>query len=229
MVGGPAERVLRYFEGDEAQFAVEALRAYYSPRRCYTGARFDEMAAVSHPSRYTAEDFLAVSTLSVAIPAASALALVDDGRAVPSPAVVPPMIALRDAPQLLDANGVCRAWWDRVRGLPGLGRTMTSKLLAVKRPHLVPIYDTHVAQALYVGGYENSHWAFWQEVANSQAAERLWGAVEETRRSAGVPGVSLVRVIDVVVWMRQHGASRHPEGCKECKLDGVLRAGLALI
>ena len=102
MTAEPPQRVLRYFEGDEARFAVEALRAYYSPRRCYTGARFDEMAAASHPARYTVEDFLAVSTLSVAVPAAAALDLLDDGRVVPSPSVVPPTTALLDAPHLLD-------------------------------------------------------------------------------------------------------------------------------
>ena len=100
--------------------------------------------------------------------------------------------------------------------------------MAVKRPHLVPIYDAHVADALYAEGYEQSYWSFWQEMAESDSADQIWRAVEEVQHAAGVLGISMLRAIDVVVWMRQHGASRHPQGCSQCELDGVLRAGIAL-
>ena len=45
-------------------------------------------------------------------------------------------------------NQAAVALWNLLMSRPNLGATTVSKLLAAKRPHLVPIYDSYVADAL---------------------------------------------------------------------------------
>ena len=214
----PIERVSAYFTGTDLKIAAKALRSYFSPRGCYTGSSFDHLALEGPPDRYVASDYLAVSTLSVNVPPRAALALMEATEVIPS--VIDREATLWGSPALLDRSEPAWRWWQAVHDLWGLGPTKTSKLLAVKRPHLLPIYDTVVAGAL---GFGPSYWAFWQEVARSPEAGRLVAAVTDVAADAKVPEiVSTLRIIDVVVWMREHGASTHPWGlCQECDLVGV--------
>lgn len=216
------ERVARFFDGGALALAVKALRSYYSPHGCFTGSEFDRLAATADPMRYTPADMLAVTMLGVSVPPRAALWLLDHEDLVPGSKTAPADSSIWDSSELLAPSGPCWDWATAVRGCHRVGRTTGSKLVAVKRPGLVPIYDKHVDAALNVGP---SEWAFWRRVVDHQDAPALRVLVQQARQQAEVPGyVADLRVIDVVVWMRWHGwrthGSRHGCTCDYTGFDG---------
>lgn len=88
-----------------------------------------------------------------------------------------------------------------------MGATTTSKLLAAKRPHLVPVQDSVVTAALLGAGAKGFNWwALWRTRLQGPAGEELRRAacslaedVPEARQ------LFVLRVLDVVVWMRVWG------------------------
>lgn len=206
----PFERVIAYFTGDEYDLAVMALRSYYGINHHYTGSAFDSLLDPTTPDTYTAKDMLAVSMLSVTVPARAALCLLE-GEADEALAVVAHRTSLWTHPEMLDRDGSAWALWRLVESHHNVGSTIASKLLAVKRPDLLPIYDQHVAEALHFG---ESYWSFWQDVARSPSVKGLTDAVRLAMVEAGAPdSVTTLRAIDVVVWMRQHGWKMHDSRC----------------
>ena len=203
MSATPLERVFAYFSDDAHSLAVKALGDYYVADEPYTGASFDSLIDAEQPSRFTATDIVAVSMLSVNVPPRAALSLLG-GEADELLSRVPATASLWSNPELLDRDGDAWKLWTVVAAHHDVGRTIASKLLAAKRPALFPVYDQYVAAALDFGP---SEWGFWQEVASHPEAKSLLDAVGDARNAAGVsPIVSDLRVIDVVVWMRHHGA-----------------------
>jgi hypothetical protein len=92
-------------------------------------------------------------------------------------------------------------WW-LLKCCGGKDRWVTAnKLLARKRPHLLPVYDSQVKAAL---GGPGSIWAcLWTWF---QADARRAEAIAELRYEAGGIGdISLLRCIDVVLWMHATG------------------------
>ena len=75
---------------------------------------------------------------------------------------------------------------------------IAGKLLAAKRPHLVPIYDQRVSQAL--GPYpRHQYWACWRHALQDEAKRE---AVRSVGVDAGLPAtVSLLRILDIIIWM----------------------------
>jgi hypothetical protein len=206
----PFQRMMGYFEGDEARrLAVQALMSYYGDRDHYTGAAFDRLIRDSRPDRFEPVDLVAVSMLSVTVPPRATLRLLSGEfdhllRRVPGDA------SIWSEPWRLDRGGDAWTLWAAVAELDGVGRTITSKLLAAKRPSLIPVYDQHVDEALDLGP---NMWGFWQAVATHPQARDLLTAVADVTKRAAVPGrVPALRVIDVVVWMHQHGWTRHAAG-----------------
>lgn len=209
----PYERVRRYFTEDRFDMdhdpalerAVEVLQRYYSPGLHYTGSAFDQLIAVSPADRFVADDIVAVSMLSVNVPPRAAHRLLS-GDANGLLQAVPMGASVWTNPELLDPDGAAWELWDFVRSLAGVGPVTTSKLLAAKRPNLVPVFDQHVSRGLQTGA---SFWKFWQDVAGGTVAavkESLPSLIHIARDRAGVPAyVSDLRVFDVVVWMIEHG------------------------
>jgi hypothetical protein len=203
----PCERVSAYFGGDEFDLAVRALASYYAPDYHYTGSAFDHLIATSPPGCFTSIDMLAVSMLSVTVPPRAALWLVDSSEASDLLAELPIDASVWDNPELLDRDGAAWKLWKVTDDRYGVGATIASKLLAAKRPKLIPIYDRHVDEALNFG---TSEWAFWQMTARGDSVGELLSNVEAAKTRAGVPrSVTALRTIDVVVWMRQHGWTTH--------------------
>lgn len=86
--------------------------------------------------------------------------------------------------------------------IDGIGHVTRSKLLARKRPHLVPIRDQHVLLALV----DRDHGPFTQPLRDALASDdELIERLEELRQDRA--RLSLLRVLDIIVWMRAHGAA----------------------
>jgi len=93
------------------------------------------------------------------------------------------------------------AWilWRHIKALSGFGRTYTSKLLARKRPHLFPAYDSVIARALGIRG-DGEHWEVMVDIFEDEARREHLKKLRE-RSDAPVQELSLLRIFDIVVWM----------------------------
>ncbi|MDP9389469.1 MAG: DUF6308 family protein [Actinomycetota bacterium] len=198
------ERPVRaYFEGKPGDWAVSALGAYCTGtlddgQPLYTGARFEQFADGANPNTFTASDVVAVSMLSVTVPPRAAIRLVSDGaanewlRAIPTDELIWTV-----EPSVLHEGSASWELWHFLRNLEDVGRVTAGKLMAAKRPQLIPIYDQHVGAAL-----RPPRRAFW--LAMRRSIEDAHDLVEAAVKAAGVD-VSPLRAVDIVVWMHQHG------------------------
>jgi hypothetical protein len=81
-----------------------------------------------------------------------------------------------------------------------MGRTKTSKLLARKRSGLIPIYDSVVAKALGIERSDND-WRLWQNFMSENGI----GGFRYAANQAGALHLSDLRVLDIVIWMKEQG------------------------
>ncbi|MDT0354063.1 DUF6308 family protein [Pseudonocardia charpentierae] len=191
----------RYFEGRQDD----------GRRPLYTGAAFERFAGGGdHPdvaNVFTADDLVAVSMLSVQVPARAALGiLLDDAdRLSAGLADVPADVDLADADEALVADGSAADWlWWQLYRYPGVGFVMAGKLLARKRPRLIPVLDGVVRGVL---GHPGK--GYWRDLRGELRADdgRLVEQLNGIRRTAGLgESISTIRIFDVLVWMTGKGA-----------------------
>lgn len=127
--------------------AARLLGKYFSRRHDgsprFTGSYFEQIGADRNAGTdtnvLTSEDFVAVSCLSVEVPAEAAIRLLYRQREEVTARLeaIPPGLELVSAADSdLDSNSALHhLWWLLRSGGDGLGPTATSKLLARKRPH----------------------------------------------------------------------------------------------
>lgn len=188
----------------------------------FTGAHFDTFGT-NAPNAMTADDLIAVACLSKHVPARAALGILGDLsiKITTLLAYIPPDLSLEDIPfdehdkYFGDGTPALRLWRllrrdDSTRW--GIGATTASKLMARKRPGLIPIYDSVVGG---VAGFNNSDgtWSAWHEAfaTDSQLIVRL----QSLRSDLGLHGISLLRVLDVVLWMHGSQGTVGPESVAE--------------
>jgi len=204
--------------GDEA---LAALDLYFGGR--YTGAWFDAVGRGTdpasgvpvdqEPNRLTIEDLLSLSLLDVPLQPREMIDLFEVNRDLDHLlGRISCRLTLGGAPSACDLTETPWASADEahrlLRTVSGVGRTRASKLLARKRPHLIPIWDRHVAEGLGMRGPDND-WVIVQDVvvAHADRLQDLGDQLRGNHRDAGrIDGLSLLRVLDVIVWMRVHGA-----------------------
>lgn len=91
---------------------------------------------------------------------------------------------------------------------PGLGPVTTAKLLARKRPRLLPVIDNVVRCAF---GHPSDFWLGHQALF-STGGPQLRAALRSAAKASGVdPRITELRVLDVIAWMR------HKEQHREAK------------
>ena len=151
--------------------------------------------------RFTADDVLAVTFLSVSVPPAAAHLLLRES-AERYAGLLRDLGADRD---LVDEPGPIADDWagwtlmSALRELPGVGATTASKLLARKRPRLRPIYDSVVASVTDCAQHQ------WEPLRSALAADdrALHQRLLRLRDAAALPeAVSALRVFDVIAWMQ---------------------------
>ena len=90
--------------------------------------------------------------------------------------------------------------------LPGIGWVTANKLIARKRPRLVPVYDSVVRDALQPGPDQ-----FWARLRSCLAEHDDVRAELDRIRERSAADLSHLRVLDIVVWMRAFGHSQTQE------------------
>jgi Family of unknown function (DUF6308) len=119
-------------------------------------------------------------------------------------------VSLRDHD--LASNVSANELWRLLRDRPKVGPTIVSKLLAAKRPHLFPIYDSYVADYLLPAEHRArwEWWDPWHRLLTGPDNRHLHTAVQAVRDQASnmrpdlpVEALSELRVLDIVIWMAE--------------------------
>ena len=211
------ETLLTHLEEADGSYAKSSLEAYFF-KHAFTGSSFETFCD-KDPHRFTANDIVAVSMLSVNIPATATRWLLGAGQRPLNLLLQDIDIKLSiDSPQA-DLTKGSTAWnlWKEVHSLWGVGETKASKLLAAKRPLLFPIYDQHVAKALQLS--PERYWQPWQNFMQHKNGISATKAVKQMAEDLNRPHLSPLRLLDIVVWMQQHG---HTYISKKLVSDGKM-------
>ena len=214
---------LLHVAGDDR--AVEDLRGYFQPDRApavapvYSGSRFEFFAGggdrPATTNQITVDDLVAVTLLAVDVPGDVALRLLegDLGQQVSQLLTAIPTDVAIDSPEaaaVLAADSPARQAYDLLEKPRGMGWVITSKLLARKRPQLLPVYDRVVRCSF---GRPAGVWN-WLLAMFAADGGVLAKQLQVAREAARVPAkVSALRVLDVIVWMRHRDEHQNNGTC----------------
>lgn len=169
--------------------------------------------------RFTAADLVAVQMLSVDVAPEISIAILHGelGRTLNQHLHdIPADVALGDPDaldHLADDTPADRAW-RLLEHESGAGYVTAGKLLARKRPHLIPVYDSVVKCALE----EPRHPWVWLHAVLADPRTDIRNRLADLRATCRVPvEVGELRVLDVVVW----NGHRSHHGRKGCTAPGT--------
>lgn len=175
-----------------ADKAQDLVAAYYDPKRPFAGALFDDFG--HNPSnRFTSDDLVAAGLLDVRFGPD-----VVRGLLGPDTGDIPKLLKkLAAKAPLWESHDLTPAYtlWASLTSFDGVGPTKASKLLARKRPHLMPILDSVIRDSL--GLRRADSWKVLREVLGDAD---LRGAIDGLAPAGQTP--STLRLLDVAVWMR---------------------------
>ena len=204
-----------YFEDERRDEAVAALVDYFER---YTGSWFERLADNDYPNVITERDILAVSTLNVDIPASTTIWLLNDGapQVTDLLSLIPANQAIWDPEADLTESGPAWKLWNVLRenkwpndgGATHISTTKISKLLAVKRPNLIPVEDKYIRNAVFGGVEPANYWEPWKRLHCSEDGAALRSVASEVRTESKVPEtLPILRVIDIAIWhwIESHG------------------------
>jgi len=195
----------------DAPSAVELVQRYFASHAsgpAFTGSLFNTWAGGGelHPDVVTSDDLIAVQFLSMRPFSETIWRILEGQRREISAALsrIPQDATLWGPPARVDADlAHAAAAWEILRAIPGAGWVTAGKILARKRPNLVPVYDSVVRGV--VGGGD----AYWMSLRSWLGQRPSAGGctnVDQLRAIRAEAGISAdrlpdLRVLDVVLWM----------------------------
>ena len=226
VAGIDLERVHAILDHDDT---VPDLRRYFGvglPTQQappFTGGWFERIGRDGYrggvANRITADDLIAVETLSVRVPSRVALDLLHGElgeRFAAMLARVPLAMTLADpeATEHVAPRSAADQAWHLLDAQEGVGWVTAGKVLARKRPHLIPVYDNVVKCALGRNAL-GRRGTFWLDLHDALVSDNLAlnSRLSELAACAEVdPDVSVIRCLDVIIWMRHHDQHKD-KGC----------------
>jgi Family of unknown function (DUF6308) len=194
--------------GQDNDAALALLGRYYGPvfgaPLFYGGAAFDTWDSTgtraADVDRFTADDLVAITFLSVEASANAAHALLHSRRGEFSDLLIAvgPDRDLVDEPEPFGEGSPQWGLMAALRSLDRVGPTIASKLFARKRPRLRPIYDSVVAA---VTGTQQGQWEPLRQALRADDRQ-LHTRLLRLRAAAGLSEqISPLRVFDVITWL----------------------------
>jgi hypothetical protein len=185
---------------------------YYT--KPFGGSRFDKLAGTSAADLITGEDLAAVRALSIGFPRAFTRSLESSDvqrqirqrlTAIPSDIVLEDLSGADFGRLLGPHSAAWKAWDDLAARLRNAGARAplvgASKLLAAKRPLLVPLEDSYVRQAL-----DSSRRDIWQVIYHLLRDPQIREDLTRIRRQAPAAShIPLHRILDVIAWRKHQG------------------------
>jgi len=178
--------------------AAELVAAYFEPatENRFAAEAFDTLGE-NDPLVIGADDILATTLLDIRFSPAAVRAILGPDRG-------DLMDLLRDVPsgadiwQATDREFAhARVLWNRLRTYHGIESVVAGKLMARKRPRLIPIIDSVVTRTLrFPSG------TYWLTLRQALGDAKRRTRIEALRPLGLSPAVSTLRLLDVAVWMR---------------------------
>lgn len=177
----------------------------------YSGALFERLDGGGDREevrdKFTGADLIAVKMLSIRVPQEMVYGIRDHEQSFSDLLrQIPHDLDLVDASVDVISKG-SPAWtlWSALNRVHGVGWVVANKLLARKRPRLLPVYDNDVRDLL---GSPNGFWSSLHATLRADDGA-LHNRLVDIRHRAGVGGdISPLRVFDIVCWMAaQRGGS----------------------
>ncbi|MFI5912047.1 DUF6308 family protein [Dactylosporangium sp. NPDC051541] len=169
-----------------------AVRMFYDPATQFAGDTFLSLAP-NNPQSISPADLLAVTLLTVAPGAVAVRALLPGGQIADQVSelltMIPADVPLWDATDL----DLVRAdiLWNLLKTTAGVGPTIAGKVLARKRPELIPIVDRVVADRLECAA--GTYWTTFRRVLQHPGRRALIAALR--------PDQPILRILDTTMWM----------------------------
>lgn len=174
----------------------DLVREYFDHEGPFAADTFETLGQ-NPPSDISNDDLLAVTTLDVQLTASALRQLLhkrsDEARRLL--ADIPGDVDLWEATD--DALLAAAAFWEFLRSLPGVDWVIAGKLGARKRPRLIPVLDSVTMPML--GAPAGNAWAM---IGRSLSDESRRERIEGLRPADISSDVSLIRLLDVALWMR---------------------------
>jgi hypothetical protein len=206
-------------DDDHIDTAAQLLHTYYRRTHdglpAYTGSMYTSWGgggdALHDVNRVTPDDLVAVSFLSVNVPGEAAFGILETHAALISDllAQIPADLDMADVQaddfdKVLGETSPALQLWHVLRGRDtgrwGMGETRTSKLMARKRPLLVPVYDSVVGHLMSPDLGSAGQWRRWHTALTDGTG--LPQRLQEIRRVSRITDpISDIRVMDIVLWM----------------------------
>jgi Family of unknown function (DUF6308) len=172
----------------------DAVARYFDDEQPFAGLAFDSLGD-NPPDRIVPDDLLAVTLLDVRWKPLAVRRLLRDQAAK-----VTELLRAVDhrteiwAPEGSKQLGAAEPLWDLLYRLPGVRDTTASKLLARKRPRLIPITDSIIVSAVGTPGetWVTLHHCFQDDLFRQRV---------ESLRPKNMERISLLRIFDVAIWM----------------------------
>jgi hypothetical protein len=191
--------------GPAAVFWVGLGRRELSP---FTGGRFELLDGggdrADTCNRFTASDILSVEMLSVQLPPLVALDLLegtlgDEAAAFLEQIPTSASLWATEAEELIRDDGPADSVWRLLESQEGVGWVTAGKLIARKRPSLIPVYDDVVRCAF---GRPKEIWtALRDALRQDDGSFRV--ALEDLIKRAEIPAeITPLRALDVALLMR---------------------------
>ncbi len=175
------------------------VQRYLDPDKRYAQDRFD-LLAPNPPAEITTADLLAVTLLDMTTPVGAVRKLLSSAHG--GEGLLDDLLVAQRFPStvdLWDASDehltTAHEAWRRIREIPGCGYVRAGKVLARKRPRLIPVWDS-VVRSFY--GAPDAVWATFREVLRD---EDLRYDLEGLKPDGWPREMSLLRLIDIAAWM----------------------------
>lgn len=195
-----------------AKPADKLLVAYFNPEGRFAGTTFDDLPG-NPRDEFSPSDLVAASLLDVRFKPQAVRALLCDQAHFYSKCLAP----IPDNRDLWKASAdelaLANALWEQVIKLPDIGETRTSKLLARKRPRLIPIVDSVIRAALPLGNNT------WESLRSALQDEELRRSIEAIRPRQLAPTTSILRLLDAATWMRYSKSKNARQARNDAGLD----------
>lgn len=193
--------------------AIKYLQEYFSPEHpFYTGSHFESLEAYNNPEdRITASDLYAVATLNTPIRRKASMGILIteaeelNGHIAQITSKKLGSLSPDEFKKHLGPDSAALQLWNALRRKSkptdekwNVGPTRASKIMARKRPHLIPISDSVIHRVLDQTSSKYDWKLWWEALSTNGGLERR---AEALRTEIKRPELSTLRVFDIVLWM----------------------------
>lgn len=186
----------------------ELLEAYFSRRDARFAGELFNTFGTNDPFSLGPDDLLVVGFLDEAFNAEAASKVLIEDRGAYERLLhgIPPDQDIWESSADVSDESLASEIWRRLKSINGVGPVRAGKLLARKRPRLIPIFDSVMDKV--VQAPSGRYWLSMQEALRD---DDLRTAVNGVRPPWLSPAVPTLRVLDAALWMNnsQSGVVRH--------------------